>query len=132
LSAAVLSTPVELDWLRPELDHCRELIAGHTAPKHWTKPSDHGAAEVVTEIDLAVERLLIAAIGARVPNATFLSEESRPDPAALASDTCFVIDPIDGTEEFAAGRSNYAISIALFEHGLPAAGRRREASPLRK
>jgi myo-inositol-1(or 4)-monophosphatase len=32
-----------------------------------------------------------------------------------------VIDPIDGTEELAAGRPNYAISIALFEHGRPAA-----------
>jgi myo-inositol-1(or 4)-monophosphatase len=32
-----------------------------------------------------------------------------------------VIDPIDGTEEFAAGQPNYAISIALFERGRPAA-----------
>jgi myo-inositol-1(or 4)-monophosphatase len=116
-----VSTSVELGWLRPELDRCRELIASHTALKRWTKSSSHGDAEVVTEIDLAVERLLIDVIGARVPTATFLSEESHPDPAALASDTCFVIDPIDGTEEFAAGRSNYAISIALFDRGRPAA-----------
>jgi myo-inositol-1(or 4)-monophosphatase len=116
-----VSTPVELGWLRPELDRCRELIARRTAPKRWTKSSSHGAAEVVTEIDLAVERLLIDAISARMPTATFLSEESHPDPAALASDTCFVIDPIDGTEEFAAGRPNYAISIALFDRGRPAA-----------
>lgn len=76
---------------------------------------------MVTEIDLAVERLLIDAISAREPTATFLSEESHPDPAVLASNTCFVIDPIDGTEEFAAGRPNYAISIALFDRGCPVA-----------
>jgi len=119
--AVRVSTSVELDWLRPELDRCRELIASHTAPKRWTKSSTYGAVEVVTEIDLAIERLLIDAISARLPSATFLSEESHPDPAALASDTCFVIDPIDGTEEFAAGRPNYAISIALFDRGRPAA-----------
>jgi myo-inositol-1(or 4)-monophosphatase len=116
-----VSTSVELGWLRPELDRCRELIATHAAPRRWTKPSSHGGAEVVTEIDLAIERLLIDAISARMPKATFLSEESHPDPAALAGDTCFAIDPIDGTEEFAAGRPNYAISIALFDRGRPAA-----------
>jgi myo-inositol-1(or 4)-monophosphatase len=116
-----VSPPVDLGWLRPELDACRELIASHATPKRWTKPSSHGDAEAVTEIDLAVERLLIDAIGARVPTATFLSEESHPDPVALASDTCFVIDPIDGTDELAAGRPNYAISIAVFQHGRPAA-----------
>jgi len=97
-----VSASVELGWLRPELDRCRELIATRSAPKRWEKSSSHGAAEVVTEVDLAVERLLIEAVGARMPTATVVSEESHPDPAALASDVCFVIDPIDGTEEFAA------------------------------
>ena len=75
----------------------------------------------MTEIDLAVERLLIDAIRQRVPDAAILSEESNPDPSALEQDTCFVIDPIDGTEEFAAGRPGFGISIALFERGRPAA-----------
>jgi myo-inositol-1(or 4)-monophosphatase len=120
--AVAVSPSVDLGWLRPELDRCRELIARNTAPKRWTKSSSHGAAaEVVTDIDLAIERLLIDAIGTRVPTATLLSEESHTDPAALANDTCFVIDPIDGTEEFAAGRPNYAISIALFHSGSPVA-----------
>jgi 3'-phosphoadenosine 5'-phosphosulfate (PAPS) 3'-phosphatase len=88
---------------------------------------------VVTDIDLAVERLLIDAISAREPTATFLSEESHPDPAALASNRCFVIDPIDGTEEFAAGRPNYAnvvcSSVRIAEIGLrtPRAGARTRA-----
>ena len=90
-----------LEWLRPELDRCRALIADHESPRRWTK-SEHGRDELVTEIDLAVERLLIDAIRQRVPDAAILSEESNPDPAVLEQDTCFVIDPIDGTEEFAA------------------------------
>jgi len=119
--AAAMSASFELGWLRPELDRCREVIARHSEPTRWEKPSSHGAAEVVTEVDLAVERLLIEAVGARMPTATVVSEESHPDPAALASDVCFVIDPIDGTEEFAAGRPNYAISIALLQRGRPVA-----------
>jgi myo-inositol-1(or 4)-monophosphatase len=115
-----MTTSAGLEWLRPELDRCRALIADHESPRRWTK-SEHGRDELVTEIDLAVERLLIDAIRQRVPHAAILSEESNPDPSALEQDTCFVIDPIDGTEEFAAGRPGFGISIALFERGRPAA-----------
>jgi myo-inositol-1(or 4)-monophosphatase len=115
-----MTTSVGLEWLRPELDRCRALIADHEPPRRWTK-SEHGRDELVTEIDLAVERLLIDAIRERVPDAAILSEESNPDPSALEQDACFVIDPIDGTEEFAAGRPGFGISIALFERGRPAA-----------
>ncbi|HEY4277602.1 MAG TPA: inositol monophosphatase family protein [Conexibacter sp.] len=115
-----MTTNAGLEWLRPVLDRCRALIADHKSPKRWTK-SDQGRSELVTEVDVAVERLLIDAIRERVPDAAILSEESSPDPSALEQDTCFVIDPIDGTEEFAAGRPGFGISIALFERGRPAA-----------
>jgi myo-inositol-1(or 4)-monophosphatase len=115
-----MTTSVGLEWLRPELDRCRALIADHNSPRRWTK-SQQGRSELVTEVDLAIERLLIDAIGQRLPDAAILSEESNADPSALEQDTCFVIDPIDGTEEFAAGRPGFGISIAVFEHGRPAA-----------
>jgi myo-inositol-1(or 4)-monophosphatase len=115
-----MTASASLEWLRPELDRCRALIADHRSPRRWTK-SEHGRSELVTEVDLAIERLLIDAIRQRVPDAAILSEESHADPSALAQNTCFVIDPIDGTEEFAAGRPGFGISIALFERGRPAA-----------
>src|SRR3954451_15149328 len=111
-----MPTSAGLAWLRPDLDRCRALIADHKSPRRWTK-SQQGRSELVTEIDLAVERLLIDAISERVPEAAILGEESNPDPSAVEQDTCFVIDPIDGTEEFAAGRMGFGISIALFESG---------------
>src|SRR4051794_38859414 len=116
-----MPTSAGLAWLRPDLDRCRALIADHKSPRRWTK-SAQGRDELVTEIDIAVERLLIEAISQRVPDAAILSEESNPDPSALEQDTCFVIDPIDGTEEFAAGRPGFGISIALFNRGRPTAG----------
>src|SRR4051812_4455068 len=115
-----MTTNVGLEWLRPELDRCRALIADHKSPRRWTK-SDQGRSELVTEVDVAVERLLIDVIRQHVPDAAILSEESSPDPSALEQDTCFVIDPIDGTEEFAAGRPGFGISIALLDRGRPAA-----------
>jgi myo-inositol-1(or 4)-monophosphatase len=115
-----MTTSVGLEWLRPELDRCRALIAEHKSPKRWTK-TEQGRSELVTEVDLAIERLLIDAIRQRVPDAAILSEESNADPSALEENTCFVIDPIDGTEEFAAGRVGFGISIAFFERGRPAA-----------
>ena len=115
-----MTTNVGLEWLRPVLDRCRALIADHKSPRRWTK-SQQGRSELVTEIDLAVERLLIDAIRERVPDAAILSEESSPDPSALNQATCFVIDPIDKTEELATGRAGFGISIALFERGRPAA-----------
>lgn len=109
-----------VEWLHPVLDQSRKLIGRGSSAKRWTK-SAKGHTELVTEIDLAVERLLIEAILERVPTAAILSEETHPDPGALSHDTCFVIDPIDGTNELAAGRPGFAISIALFKDGQPVA-----------
>ncbi len=103
------------------LDRCRSLIADRPSPHQWSKSSTNHDAELVTEIDIDVERLLTTAIHERLPNASILSEESSPDPSALGNDTCFVIDPIDGTNELAAGRSGFAISVALYQRGRPAA-----------
>src|SRR5262245_60100626 len=49
------------------------------------------------------------------------SQVSAPDQTSLdRGGLCFVIDPIDGTSEFAAGRSGFAICVALFDDGSPA------------
>jgi fructose-1,6-bisphosphatase/inositol monophosphatase family enzyme len=59
-----MTTSVGLEWLRPELDRCRALIADHNSPRRWTK-TEQGRSELVTEVDLAIERLLIDAIRQR-------------------------------------------------------------------
>jgi myo-inositol-1(or 4)-monophosphatase len=112
--------PLPLDWLGPALDRCRALIEGGIHEiRH--KPGGDGR-QVVTDIDLAVERTLIAAIHAQDPAAAIFSEETQHDPRVLDErDTCFVIDPIDGTNELVAGRDGFAISVAEYRSGLPAA-----------
>ena len=52
----------------------------------------------------------------------WLSEESPDDEARLACDRVWVVDPVDGTRSFLAGRSDYSISIALLIDRQPVLG----------
>lgn len=111
-----------LDWLDPTVDRCRDLIAQRTHVRQWTKPSVYDrTGEVVTDLDLAVEALLVEAVHERFPDAAILSEESSLDASALDAEACVVIDPIDGTDELVAGRPGFAICVALLERGQPVA-----------
>ncbi|MCH8168745.1 MAG: phosphatase [Proteobacteria bacterium] len=74
----------------------------------------------VTAVDLAVERVLRERIDAVYPGHGVLGEEygSRD----LEAEWVWVVDPIDGTRQFAAGLPNYGILIALCQHGRPLLG----------
>ena len=49
----------------------------------------------------------------------WLSEESENDPTRLTKRRVWVIDPIDGTRAYIAGRDDWSISAALVEDGRP-------------
>lgn len=53
------------------------------------------------------------------PDDGFLSEEAADDLARLAKERVWIIDPLDGTKEFATGRQDWAVHIALVENGVP-------------
>ncbi|MFD1381821.1 inositol monophosphatase family protein [Rhodanobacter aciditrophus] len=75
--------------------------------------------ELVTSVDLAVDDYLCTQIVSTFPGHLILSEESSPDlNVAMASDVpVWVIDPIDGTVNFAQGLPHVAVSIAVFYRG---------------
>jgi myo-inositol-1(or 4)-monophosphatase len=82
--------------------------------RSWTK----GAANSpVSEADIAVNDLLRTALPQ--PGDGWLSEESENDPARLHARRVWVVDPIDGTRAFIAGREDWSISVALVEDGRP-------------
>src|SRR6266849_2258834 len=66
-----------------------------------------------------VNQLLKERLAAIVPEAGWLSEESEDSPARLAASRVWVVDPIDGTRSFIAGRPDWAISVALVEARRP-------------
>lgn len=57
------------------------------------------------------------------PNDAILSEEQEDSLERLGSDRVWIIDPLDGTKEFEeAGRTDWAVHVALAESGIPTAG----------
>ena len=77
-------------------------------------------SELVTDMDVASERLIVERIAARFPDHHIITEEGGG--RELSSAWQWLIDPIDGTHNYAHGVPYYAVSIALLEHGRPAFG----------
>jgi myo-inositol-1(or 4)-monophosphatase len=84
--------------------------------KHWTKGADHSP---VCEADIAVNEFLRARLPALAPQAGWLSEETEDDPAARNAARVWIVDPIDGTRAYIAGRADWTISVGLVEDGRP-------------
>lgn len=73
--------------------------------------------ELVTNADLAADEFIGARIKQRFPNHLVLSEESSPDIGNLQeiNQAVWIVDPIDGTVNFAHGHIQSAVSIAYVE-----------------
>src|SRR5258708_30566301 len=77
-------------------------------------------ADVVTEVDHAIEKITIDTLSKMAPDVRVLGEEGfeRDFSITLASQY-FVVDPIDGTKEFVKGNSEWSISLCLVEDAEP-------------
>jgi len=73
----------------------------------------------VTTADIEAERILKKGLLQALPEAGWLSEETRDDPVRLNRKQVWIVDPIDGTKEFVSGIPEYSISVALTENGQP-------------
>lgn len=76
----------------------------------------------VCEADLAVDAFLKRELGALLPSAGWLSEETADDPERLDRDLIWLVDPVDGTRDFIRGRKGWAVSVALISSGRPLIG----------
>ena len=77
-----------------------------------------GAIDLVTEVDLAVEREFRELIAERFPDHHVLAEEMGGS-AAVPAGPCWVFDPIDGTTNYAHGLPIFCSSLALEIDGVP-------------
>jgi myo-inositol-1(or 4)-monophosphatase len=87
--------------------------AGELAREFFSKPIEvklKGKQDYITEADGQVERMIIARLKARFPSDAFLGEEGG---AEGTSEALWVIDPIDGTANFAHGIPHFCVSIAF-------------------
>ena len=83
---------------------------------------EKSANNPVTTADLMVNRQIREIIYRAFPDDGWLSEETEDSPDRLAKSRVWVVDPIDGTEEFITGIPEFAISIALVVEGMPVIG----------
>ncbi len=68
--------------------------------------------------DREANESILAGLAEARPGDAVLSEESDDDPARLGADRVWIVDPLDGTREYAmAGRADWAVHVALWERG---------------
>lgn len=73
--------------------------------------------------DAEANDLILAELAEVFPGEPILSEESADDRARLGADRVWIVDPLDGTREFGEpGRTDWAVHVALVEHGELVAG----------
>ena len=121
--------------LKQDLQYAIELArgAGKIVLEQWgrverlTKTHVAASAEAVTEADRASQRFIVSGLRRRFPTDGIIGEESEsgssitfecPDPNGRV----WVIDPIDGTNNFIAGLGAFAVCIGLLERGQPVLG----------
>ncbi|ACS79993.1 inositol monophosphatase family protein [Maridesulfovibrio salexigens] len=92
------------------------LEAGEIIKESYNKPKKikhKGRIDLVTETDLAVEEFLKAKLAEILPGSSFLAEETSGN--AELVDRTWIIDPLDGTTNFAHGLPMVATSVALWK-----------------
>jgi myo-inositol-1(or 4)-monophosphatase len=92
-----------------------------TELKNWIK----GTSSPVSEADIAANDLIESRLRSATPDYGWLSEESVDDEARLGKPLVWIVDPIDGTRSYLAGRDDWCVSVALVQ-GASAQG----ASPV--
>ena len=72
-----------------------------------------GGAGPVTIADIEIDRMLRERLLAARPGYGWLSEETEDDPARLAHERVFIVDPIDGTRSFMRGEDTFCHALAV-------------------
>ncbi|MDB4949725.1 MAG: inositol monophosphatase [Gemmatimonadetes bacterium] len=98
-------------------DEAAALIAGRAGAD---RVREKARADLVTEVDEAAERAIIACIRQRFPHDAILAEETAA--GAAGKGRRWIVDPIDGTTNFVHGHPFACASIAFADHAGPAVG----------
>ncbi|MCA9712270.1 MAG: hypothetical protein KDK70_40915 [Myxococcales bacterium] len=117
--------------LHAELAFTLELVreCGEVAMRYWRggarvlalreKPLGGGP---ITRADTEVNDRIVHALSRRFSGDAVVAEESHDHGPWQRSERCWFVDPIDGTREFARGRTGWTIQVGLCVQGQPALG----------
>jgi myo-inositol-1(or 4)-monophosphatase len=109
------------------LAFCRRLAAdagrlAHGAFGRAALLPAKGRHDEVTAMDREVERFVRAAIAQAWPDDAVLGEEDGASTGLAHAEHVWIIDPIDGTANYARGIAHYGVSIGIVSGGVPVAG----------
>ena len=110
-----VAVPVEASQLKRVV-----LEASAIANRYWgiqLTVNHKSDGSVITEADTEVDEFLRLGLTRLLPGSGWLSEETNDDRSRLASDWVWVVDPLDGTNEFVRGVPEFAISVGLVHRG---------------
>ncbi len=123
LSAPAIDGDAAMAFLEPLTDLVAQAGA---AVLSIVRPSmrvlDKPDGSPVTEADMAADRIIAEGLAKLIPEVPVLSEERTHLAQRPYTQSFFLIDPLDGTQEFIAGRDEFTINIALVTHGAPVLG----------
>ncbi|MEB3287084.1 MAG: inositol monophosphatase family protein [Vampirovibrionales bacterium] len=110
------------------------LAAGDIQKAHYGKPIEietkSSGIDLVTKVDLACDEAIQGFIRHAYPDDTLISEETFPEAtpdkqqpmADFSLESAWIVDPLDGTTNFAHSFPHFAVSIAYLSQGQPVVG----------
>lgn len=103
-------------------------IVSRAAAATLRKPADQVEQRIkadespVTAVDEASEAVILEGLARLLPGLPVVAEESVGRAPAELGESFAVVDPLDGTKEFIAGRDEFTVNLAICTHGVPIAG----------
>lgn len=76
----------------------------------------------VTAADEASEAVILHGLASMVPDIPVVAEESAAKVRLKPAGSFIIVDPLDGTREFLAGRDEFTVNLAIVTRGVPVAG----------
>ena len=128
INEALLSGPViDRDTAARLMEPLTDLVVRAGAAilavnRHAMKVDGKQDGSPVTEADLAADRIIGEGLARLLPAIPAVSEEHECLARSPFRGSFFLIDPLDGTKEYVAGRNEFTVNLALVSHGTPLLG----------
>ena len=127
MSVQLSSKPLSLNYQAIAEDFAELAVAAGAAIMLFynndSNARQKGDTSPVCDADLAGEAVILAGLAARLPDLPVVSEEAAAAGAQSTNDDTFIlVDPVDGTREFLAGKGEFTVNIGLIVRGEPKVG----------
>ena len=108
------------EFIASSLGRAAEIARKNFGKVTSSKIKNGNSVHVLTETDLEIGSMIVEAVGKEFPDHNIIDEEA----GIIDNDSeyTWVVDPIDGTSNFAQGVPQYGILLGLLENGTPVAG----------